>query len=169
MLKRDDLCACANIVLVNTNRSPNVGDPEPEVEWSKDGELLKPRKKDKRLRIDWDIAEDMHLLELKDAREEDSGEYTFRALNVGGVSDTSAHVSVGKDNCGEGPVAGVAADQCQSSDEDSVATTVEVDVSREQSQGTPTDKPPLIEDLPPQLEVEIGGSFKLFCKISGQL
>lgn len=53
-----------------------------DVTWYKAGELIKPKKRDKRHRVDWDLETDEFILELKDVREDDYCEYRVEALNA---------------------------------------------------------------------------------------
>ena len=61
------------------------GEPEPEVTWLKDGKEIKIKKKDKRMRTDWDMKTDEYILEIKSATKEDIGEYTAVATNEKGT------------------------------------------------------------------------------------
>ncbi len=61
------------------------GEPEPEVTWLKDGKEIKIKKKDKRIRTDWDMKTDEYILEIKSATKEDIGEYTAVATNEKGT------------------------------------------------------------------------------------
>ena len=61
-----------------------LGDPEPEVTWLKEGKEIKIKKKDKRIRTDWDMKTDEYILEIQNASKDDIGEYTAVAKNEKG-------------------------------------------------------------------------------------
>ena len=58
-----------------------TGEPEPEVVWLKDGKRIKPKKRDTRLKIDWDISTDMYFLEIQTATQDDKGTYEVVVTN----------------------------------------------------------------------------------------
>ncbi len=62
-----------------------IGEPEPEVTWLKDDKEIKIKKKDKRIRTDWDMKTDEYILEIKNATKDDVGEYTAVAKNEKGT------------------------------------------------------------------------------------
>lgn len=72
-----------------------VGDPEPEVTFHKDGKQINPRK-NKRAKIDWDLDTDVTILSIKDATNEDAGEYMIRAENDKGGFQFTINVIIGK-------------------------------------------------------------------------
>ena len=71
-----------------------TGDPTPDVEWMRNKKPLKMSKKDKRLKIDWNVADDMNVLELTKATPDDSGEYSVKATNKWGVVTATVSVVV---------------------------------------------------------------------------
>ena len=74
-----------------------TGDPDPDVTWYKDGKQLKPRKWDRRVKIDWDMKTDMQTLQIRDATEDDAGDYMVKATNDNGSTSMTVNVCVGKD------------------------------------------------------------------------
>ena len=73
----------------------STGDPEPEVEWYKGDKLLKQSRREPRLKIDWDMKQDLHVLIIKDSTPEDAGEYTVVAENDHGSFRFTVTVIVG--------------------------------------------------------------------------
>lgn len=73
-----------------------IGDPEPEVEWYKDGKVIKVKKYDSRVKTTWDMKTDTYTLEVKDSTAEDAGEYSIKAVNDHGSFDYKIDVDVGK-------------------------------------------------------------------------
>ena len=73
-----------------------LGDPEPEVTWCKGEDQIKPKKYDKRIKIDWDMAEDLNILIIKNATAADTGDYTVIAKNKRGTARFTVTVIVGK-------------------------------------------------------------------------
>lgn len=71
-----------------------TGEPEPDVKWFKDDVELKTSKKNKRIKTDWDIKENMYILEIKDARNEDTGDYVLKAENDSGFLKATINVIV---------------------------------------------------------------------------
>lgn len=55
---------------------------------------MKPKKKDKRIKMDWDVATDLQFLEIHEATVEDAGEYSMEATTDGGTVASSAKVTV---------------------------------------------------------------------------
>ncbi len=72
-------------MLVTTLFSCKLGDPEPDVTWLRNGKEIKVKKKDKRIKIDWDMKTDEYTLEIQNASKDDIGEYTAVAKNVKGT------------------------------------------------------------------------------------
>ena len=68
-------------------------DEEPEITWSRNGKTIK-KKKDKRVKIDWNISDDTHFLEIKESVVEDSGKYTVNVSNKSGSVEESVEVTV---------------------------------------------------------------------------
>lgn len=73
-----------------------TGEPEPEVKWFKGEKQLKKSKKDPRIKIDWDMSQDLNILIINDATADDSGEYTVVAENENGSFKFTVTVLVGK-------------------------------------------------------------------------
>ena len=70
-----------------------IGEPLPEVTWQKDNKKIKS-KKDKRFAVNWITEENKNVLEIKDARIEDSGAYTVNATNEAGTVSSTVVVAV---------------------------------------------------------------------------
>ena len=66
-----------------------TGEPEPEVVWLKDGKRIKPKKRDPRLKIAWDISDDMYFLEIQTATKDDQGTYEVVVTNDKGEMRSS--------------------------------------------------------------------------------
>ena len=64
--------------------------------WYKDDEPIKPKKGDKRIKIDWDMKQDLNILVIEKALAEDAGKYTAIAENKFGSFKFSVTVLVGK-------------------------------------------------------------------------
>ena len=71
-----------------------LGNPKPNVRWKKGDKEIKPKKKNKRFVISWDIDNDLNTLEIKDAKVEDSGVYTIEATNSLGTVLSTVTVTV---------------------------------------------------------------------------
>lgn len=72
------------------------------MKWFKGDSEIKPKKKDKRISVDWDISQDIHILEIKLATQKDAGDYVVKAENDRGyVRATFNIVVVGKDESTE--------------------------------------------------------------------
>ena len=71
-----------------------LAEVEPEVVWSKDGKVIKQKKKDKRIKIDWNVSDDTYFLEINESTVEDSGKYTVTVSNKGGSVEESVDVTV---------------------------------------------------------------------------
>ena len=80
-------CKCVHIIC-------SIGSPEPKITWKKGDKEIKPKKKDKRFVISWDIDNDLNTLEIKDAKVEDSGVYTIEATNSLGTVQSTVTVTV---------------------------------------------------------------------------
>ena len=68
---------------------------KPEISWSKDGKKLdSKKKKDKKIKADWDALGDTFLLEILNANKDDAGEYTVTAKNAQGEVSQTVKVNV---------------------------------------------------------------------------
>lgn len=76
---------------------PFPGQPEPEVTWFKDDKPIKPKKKDKKYKVDWDVTTDVCSLEIKDVAQDDAGNYTAKASNTHGIAEATVSVVIGKE------------------------------------------------------------------------
>ena len=73
----------------------NAGKPEAEVSWAKDGKKIDlKKKKDKRIKTDWDVLNNTFLLEILNAKKDDAGEYTVTAKNAQGEVSQTVKVNV---------------------------------------------------------------------------
>ena len=70
------------------------GTPEPEIKWYKGDAKIKPSKKDKRVRLDYDVANDLSVLEIHSASVNDAGEYIVKASNENGSAKATVEVQV---------------------------------------------------------------------------
>ena len=70
----------------------SIGSPEPDVTWYKDGSQIKVSK---RVKVEWDMATDMNILNIKNATEDDSGEYTVKVENDKGSASYTVSVNIG--------------------------------------------------------------------------
>lgn len=66
------------------------------MKWYKGDERIKPKKSDKRLRIDYDTAAELHSLEIISATLDDVAKYTMKAVNEYGSAKASVKVEVRK-------------------------------------------------------------------------
>ena len=71
-----------------------AAETEPKVAWSKDGTAIKIKKKDKRIKQDWDILDDTYFLQVKESTTKDSGMYTVIISNTAGKTEASVEVTV---------------------------------------------------------------------------
>lgn len=70
------------------------GQPPPEVKFYKGEERLKPRKKDKKLRLSYDVTDDIFVMEILNATVEDAGVYHVKAANKTGCTEAQVIVKV---------------------------------------------------------------------------
>ena len=70
------------------------GEPTPDVTWFRDGIQLKPSKGEPRLKIHWDVSQDLFVLVITDARPDDSGNYTLVVSNSNGETSYQVLVKV---------------------------------------------------------------------------
>ena len=158
-----------------------AGNPTPDVNWYKDGTKLKPKKKDKRLQLDWNITDDIHTLILTDITVDDSGEYKIEVTNEKGKIETSVSVKVSSRK--------LANDQEDSVDaanlvESNILTEAKNILTEEDSRPVELEKTALVEEkvvqqavifesapafelLPVSVSPHEGETIKLSCKISG--
>ena len=141
------------------------GNPEPKVAWKKNGKEIKPKQKDKRFIISWDIDNDLNTLEIKEATVEDAGAYTIEATNSLGTVEATVTVTVEptKEPEEEEPV-----NEAVCVEETTIQETVaEHDDKEEES--TEISVVPEIMIKPEDITVTPGESVKLSCKIKGIL
>ncbi len=70
------------------------GEPEPQIDWYKDEEHLKPKMFGGRVDISWDDVDKVSTLEVRHVTSQDAGEYTAKATNPGGCITASVDVLV---------------------------------------------------------------------------
>ena len=75
---------------------PCIGDPEPDVLWFRGDKEVKPKKHDKRIKMDWDMKTDLYTLTIKEAVKDDAGDYTVKAVNKFGSFTFTVTVLVGR-------------------------------------------------------------------------
>ena len=140
-----------------------TGTPEPKITWKKDGKEIKPKKKDKRFIISWDIDNDLNTLEIKEATVEDAGAYTIEATNSLGTVEATVTVTVEptKEPEEDEPVNEAVCVEETTTQE----TVAEHDDKEEES--TKTSVVPEIMIKPEDITVTPGESVKLSCKIKG--
>lgn len=149
----------------------HVGDSEAEITWFKGDQKIQPKKKDKRLKIDWDTADDLTSLSISDVTIEDSGSYLVKATTKDGtVSELvtvtvneAETVQIGKNS--KEPRAEKRATEEVIEDEEEVAQ-VSLKPQNEKAIESET-VGPKFEIAPEPVNVDVGGEFTLKCKISG--
>lgn len=70
------------------------GIPQPELKFYKDDEMLKLRKKDKKLRLSYDVTDDLYILEISNPTAADAGIYRIKATNKLGSAEAEVTVTV---------------------------------------------------------------------------
>ncbi len=70
-----------------------LGQPEPDLTWSRDGDIIKPKKRDRRVSVDWDVNTDIQSLTIQKAAAADCGVYTATARNKVGEASVSVRVA----------------------------------------------------------------------------
>ena len=71
-----------------------VGQPVPEIAWYKADKRLMMSKRDKRIFLNWELEEDLYVLEIRNAELEDTEDYTIEARNPGGSATAIVPVIV---------------------------------------------------------------------------
>ena len=74
----------------------SIGMPAPIVTWAKDQNPIKPRKWDRRIKVDHDFTTDMQILEIHKATPTDAGIYSILAKNRKGTAEKQVSVYVGE-------------------------------------------------------------------------
>ena len=138
-----------------------VGDPSPDVEWFKDEKKLKQSKKDKRIKIGWDVAEDLNVLHITDVTESDAGSFTAKATNKWGVVVTTVSVIVVP------PGAKITKTKSETGETQVVVESVTEVVKEVQEQSVTQGECPEFEVNPEPAVVSAGDQLKLTCKVNG--
>ena len=145
-----------------------LGNPEPKVIWKKNDKEIKPKKKDKRFNISWDIDTELNTLEIKDATIEDTGIYTVEATNSLGTVQSTVTVTIQPTEevevkpineavfIEETTPQETAAEQTSDSDSEDETSAVDASIVE-----------PEILIKPEDVEVPLGGIIKLACKVKG--
>lgn len=142
----------------------DTGDPTPEVQWYKDGSKLKPKKKDKKLQLDWDVAQDIHTLIIADLTVEDSGQYKVEITNSKGKAESVVTVNVGKPQGKDTVDAPAAKTANEGENVPEVVAKVE---DTESVKAEPTQSAPAFEMCPPAVTATENSPIKISCKLTG--
>jgi len=123
-----------------------TGSPTPEIIWRRGSKQLKP-KKNKRIKIEYDISSEVSSLIVKDATPEDSGEYSIEATNDSGTVKAKVDVTV---QAAEEPDVETEAGDESVKTKDTIPATI-----------------PKITLSPEPVNVEIGETIQLSCVVKG--
>ena len=140
-----------------------VGDTEAEITWYKDDKKIKPKKSDKRVKVDWDMAEDLTSLSISDATIEDAGKYLVKATTKEGTVTELVTVTVNE------PIKVKTAPHKATEETTEKAETVEPtkDKPEEETAVESETVGPKFEIAPEAMTVEVGGTINLKCKVAG--
>ena len=72
----------------------NTAEIEPDINWTKDGKTFKSSRRDKRVKIDWNISSNTHFLQITDATVEDDAYYKVTISNETGSVSKEVRVKV---------------------------------------------------------------------------
>lgn len=143
--------------------------------WTKDGNPIKIKKKDKRIKADWDLKDDSYFLEIKESTAEDSGEYSVVAKNEGGTVESTVKVTVKepvveeapkeepKDEPKEEPKKKPKEEPQEEEIKPEVEEKVEAACKKEEVLPLPQ-----FDTEPQPINVKLGETIKLTCKASGK-
>ena len=151
-------------ILLLSIKLSSSGTPEPKIIWKKDDKEIKPKKKDKRFVISWDIDNDLNTLEIKDAKVEDSGIYTIEATNSLGTVQTTVTVSVQPTE--EPEVETINEAVCVEETTTQETAVEQVNESEEKEAEVIVVEPEILMK-PEDIQVTPGETVKLVCKIKG--
>ena len=125
---------------------------------------IKPKKDDKRVRIDWDMKENLHILTIDEAKLSDGGEYAVKAENPNGGFTLKVNV--------------VVSDSTSSSSSSTITKTI---IMGEGGEATETvmktviggesggvEGAPVMEKAPEPTVVGVGDTIRLTCSVKGQ-
>ena len=126
---------------------------EPDIRWEKDGKPIKKKKKDTRIKADWNVEDDLYFLEIQEATAADAGEYTVVAESEAGSVTSKVTVTVDEVKLEKAKVE----KPVQHADEAKVE-----EVATEETA-------PVFEVEPESARVSEGQTIKLTCKVSGIL
>ena len=136
-----------------------LGEPEPDVSWYKGSKKLKSKKPDKRVKIDYDLKEDINTLTISDATTDDSGEYIIEATSAAGTTSETVKVTV----------TSTTKKAKEETTEDTESEKVQdIAASKDKKADVSEVKGPQFEIAPEATTVDVGGSFTLKCKVSGE-
>ena len=136
-----------------------LGEQDAKITWYKDDKPIKPKKSDQRVKVDWDMTEDITVLSISGVKLEDAGDYLVKATTEDGTVSELVTVTVNK------PVA-------QKVVEETVETTETVEAATDHpKEETATESEavgPKFEIAPEATSVDIGETLTLKCKVAGE-
>ena len=144
---------------------PSTGNPEPRIVWYKNGKEIKAKKNQNRIKIHWDHVEDVDILEIRDANEDDAGEYTVKAINAAGTTEVTVGVGVQVRESSEEEEKKVQVTVIASESESS-ETELSTEITSEE-EPTPSQYAPDFEEKPQPTSVTLGDTIKLTCLVTG--
>ncbi len=178
-----------SVLSIITLLSHKLGDPEPDVTWLRNGKEVKVKKKDKRIKIDWDMKTDEYTLEIQNASKDDIGEYTAVAKNEKGTVTVVITVTfkikkeVKKEEKKEEQQKEIVEESIEVEEaapaESKAPTVVQEDVTAEETKKVeekPKDdnkkevegKPSFVKQ-PENIQIEEGETIRLVCQVKGMI
>ena len=145
----------------------STGEPRPEISWYKNGKKVKPSKKDVRIQVEYDSSEQVSLLSISDATNDDAAVYSVKAKNTAGSVTQSVNVTVNdtqkEDSAKEQPAAAISdSDRPTETEESEMSTMDESDI-----ESAPTTTPPVVLTKLQPVHVNEGESIVLKAKFQG--
>ena len=146
----------------------NSGESEAEITWYKDDKKIKPKKNDKRVKVDWDMTEDLTSLSISNVTIEDGGNYLVKATTKEGTVKELVTVTVNE------PATVRKAPSDTKEPKEAVEETIEgeevgaaKEKPNEEKAVSSKTEAPQFEIAPEPVTVEIGGTVTLKCKVAG--
>ena len=136
-----------------------TGEPDAEITWYKDEKKIKPKKTDQRVKIDWDMTEDVTTLSIYGVSVEDAGDYLVKATTKDGTVSELVTVTVNKP---------VAQNVMQHTVETSETVEAAMDQPKEETATESEAVGPKFEIAPEATSVDIGETLTLKCKVAGE-
>ena len=134
-----------------------------EITWYKDDKQIKPKKSDKRVKVDWDMAEDLTSLSVSDATIEDAGNYLVKATTKEGTVTELVTVAVTEPaTVKKAPHKAVV----KITDKEEKVEPAK-DIPNQETAVESETAGPKFELSPKPVTVEVGGSISLKCKVAG--